>query len=145
MPASTTSAPTAIRWWHRFFGGRHDLPHGLSDAWAVVPGPGPRTEVAIGPPGVFLLDHRRTRPRDLARHAGGLSGRLTAALGQCVTVHGVLVEDAVRPVRAEQPDNVTIVTTVVLGPWLESHPAAFDDRDLRVVVRAARGAAGRTG
>ena len=107
-------------------------------AWQVVDGPHPRTEVAVGPPGVFLLDHRRTRARDVARHAGDLSGRLTAALGQCVTVHGVLVEEAVRPVRADQPDGVTVVTSIVLGPWLTSHPPAFDERQLRVLSRTVR-------
>lgn len=136
MSARTSSPRT--RWWHRLVGTASDRPHGLDDAWQVVEGPHPRTEVAVGPPGVFLLDHRRTRPRDVARHAGDLSGRLTAALGQCVTVHGVIVEEAVRPVRADQPDGVTVVTSIVLGPWLTSHPSAFDERQLRVLSRTVR-------
>lgn len=136
MSARTSSPRT--RWWHRLVGTTSDQPHGLDDAWQVVDGPHPRTEVAVGPPGVFLLDHRRTRARDVARHAGDLSGRLTAALGQCVTVHGVLVEEAVRPVRADQPDGVTVVTSIVLGPWLTSHPPAFDERQLRVLSRTVR-------
>lgn len=143
--SASTSTPTATRWWQRLFGATSQLPHGLSDTWTVVDGPGSRTEVAVGPAGVFLLDHRHTRPHDVARHAGDLSGQLTAALGQCVNVHGVLVEEAVRPVRAEQPDAITIVTSVVLGPWLESHPHAFDEREVRVLVRAVRAAVGRTG
>ena len=130
-----TTAPTR-RWWHRLFGGASDQPYGLPESWHVVPGPGARTEVAVGPGGVFLLDHRRTRPQDLARHAGELSGRLTAALGVCVTVHGVLVEEAVRPVRADQPHGVTVVTSVILGSWLTSHPGTFDERAVRTLVRS---------
>ncbi len=130
-----TTAPTR-RWWHRLFGSASDQPYGLPETWYVVPGPGVRTEVAVGPGGVFLLDHRRTRPQDLARNAGELSGRLTAALGVCVTVHGVLVEEAVRPVRADQPHGVTIVTSVIMGPWLTSHPGTFDERQVRTLARA---------
>lgn len=132
------SAPSARRWLQRLFGAQSDQPYGLSDDWAVIEGPGRRTEVAIGPGGVFLLDHRHTRPRDVARHAGDLSGHLTAALGHCVSVHGVLVEEAERAVRADQPHGVTIVTSIVLGPWLESHPRAFDEREVHKLARALR-------
>lgn len=135
MSVQTTAPPR--RWWQRLLGSGPDQPYGLPETWHVVPGPQPRTEVAVGPGGVFLLDHRRTRPRDLARHAGDLSGRLTAALGVCVSVHGVLVEEAVRPVRADQPHGITIVTSVILGPWLTSHPGAWDDRQVRMLARAA--------
>ena len=138
MPADS-SEPAPRRWWHRLFGaGPTAQPHGLPDDWHVVDGPAPRTEIAVGPGGVFLLDHRRTRPEQLARDAGALSGRLTAALGHCVTVQGVLVEEADRSVRADQPDGVTVVTSIVVGPWLASHPRAFDDRDIRTMVRAVR-------
>lgn len=133
-----TSVPSSRRWWHRLFGGSGDQPYGLPDAWTVVDGGAPRTEVAVGPGGVFLLDHRRSRPDDVVRAAGGLSGRLTAALGHCVRVQGVLVETAGRPVRADQPAGVTIVTEVVLGAWLESHPRAFDDREVRMLLGALR-------
>lgn len=135
MSVQTTAPPR--RWWHRLLGSGTDQSYGLPETWHVVPGPQPRTEVAVGPGGVFLLDHRRTRPKDLARHAGELSGRLTAALGVCVAAHGVLVEEAVRPVRADQPHGITIVTSVILGPWLTSHPSAWDDRQVRMLARAA--------
>ncbi len=72
------------------------------------------------------------------RAAGSLSGRLTASLGHCVSVHGVLVETAERPVRADQPNGVTVVTEVVLGAWLESHPRAFDDREVRMLASTLR-------
>lgn len=137
MPAHR-SAPAPRRWWNRLFGAGAHQPHGLPEGWHVVAGPFPGTEVAVGPGGVFLLDHRRTRPAELARHVGDLSGRLTAALGHLVTVHGVLVEEADRAVRAEQPPGVTVVTAVVLGPWLTSHPRAFDDREVRTLARAIR-------
>lgn len=106
----------------------------------------PRTEVVVGPGGAFLLDHRRTRLTTLARMAGEVSGRLTARLGSCVSVHGVLVEEAQRPVRADQPAGVTIVTSVVLGAWLSSHPRVFDERQVRQLASALRpaGAAGTT-
>lgn len=107
----------------------------------VLDGPVPRTEVVVGPGGAFLLDHRRTRLITLARMAGEVSGRLTATLGSCVSVHGVLVEDAERPMRTEQPIGVTIVTTVVLGAWLRSHPPAFDERQVRRLASALRPAA----
>ena len=128
-----TTAPSR-RWWQRLFSSSPDTPYGLPETWAVV-GTGNRTEVAVGPGGVFLLDHRRVRPDELARNAGDLSGRLTAALGQCVTVQGVLVEEAVRPVRADQPNGVTIVTSVILGPWLTSHPTTYDERQIRTLAR----------
>jgi hypothetical protein len=131
------SVPGARRWWQRLFPSGDERPHGLSEAWIVLDGPQPRTEVAVGPGGVFLLDFRRSRPRDVARRAGDLSGRLTTALGHCVTVHGVVVEEVERTLRADQPHGVTIVTEVVLGPWLESHPRAYDARDVRTLARAA--------
>lgn len=137
MPAHS-SAPASRRWWHRLFGASTTRPYGLPDDWHVADGPAPRTEVAVGPGGVFLLDRRRTRPDQLAQDAGRLSGRLTAALGHCVTVQGVLVEEVDRAVRADQPDGVTVVTAVVLGPWLASHPRAFDERDIRTLLRAVR-------
>lgn len=133
-----TSAPASRRWWHRLFGGSGDQPYGLTDGWTVVDGAAPRTEIAVGQGGVFLLDHRRSRPEDVARAAGDLSGRLTASLGHCVRVQGVLVESAERPVRADQPAGVTIVTEVVLGAWLESHPRAFDDREVRMLLGTLR-------
>lgn len=138
MSVHTTAS--SRRWWQRLFGTTSDQPYGLPPAWHVVPGPGAHTEVAVGPGGVFLLDHRRTRPQDLARAAGELSGRLTAALGECVTVHGVLVEEAVRPVRADQPHGVTIVTSIIMGPWLTSHPTTFDERQVRTLARAVSSA-----
>ena len=138
MSVNTTTAPTR-RWWQRLFGSASDRPYGLPESWVVV-GAGNRTEVAVGPGGVFLLDHRRLRPEELARNAGDLSGRLTAALGQCVTVQGVLVEEAVRPVRADQPNGVTIVTSIIMGPWLKSHPTTFDERQVRTLARAVAGA-----
>lgn len=135
--ASHRSAPASRRWWHRLFGaGGPDRPYGLPEDWMVVDGPWARTATVAGPGGVFLLDHRRSRPDDVARLAGDLSGRLTTALGRCVSVHGVLVEEAERPVRANQPRNVTVVTSIVLGPWLESHPRAYDPREVRILARA---------
>lgn len=136
-PMAVRTAPPR-RWWHRLLGSGEENPHGLTDAWVVAPGPAPRTEVAIGPCGAFLLDHRRSRPRDVARMAGDLSGRLTARLGSCVTVHPVLVEEAQRPVRTDQPHEVTIVTGIVLGPWLMSHPTTFDERQVRRLGGALR-------
>lgn len=133
-----TSTPTARRWWQRLFSTDGEQPYGLSDEWTVLEGPEPRTEVAVGPGGVFLLDHRRSRPRDVAGHTRELSGRLTAALGQCINAYGVLVEPAERAVRTDQPPGVTIVTSIVLGPWLMSHPRAFDDRDVHMLARAVR-------
>lgn len=126
------------RWWQRLLTSDADQPYGLPDAWVVVPGPLPRTEIVVGPGGAFLLDHRRTRLTALARMAGEVSGRLTARLGSCVSVHGVLVEEAQRPVRVDQPAGVTIVTTVVLGAWLRSHPPAFDERQVRRLAAALR-------
>lgn len=140
-----SSASSSPRWWRRLLGGTGDRPYGLPDGWAVVDGGTPRTEVAVGPGGAFLLDHRRSRPADVVRAAGDLSGRLTAALGHCVRVQGVLVESAERPVRADQPAGVTIVTEVVLGAWLESHPRAFDEREVRVLLGALRPASVSTG
>lgn len=128
------------RWWQRLLGSQPDdaQPYGLPDAWTVVHGPAPRTEVAIGPGGTFLLDHRRTPASTVAQMAAELSGRLTAELGTCVNVHGVLVEDAERAVRTDQPAGVTIVTTVVLGAWLTSHASAFDERQVTRLARAVQ-------
>ncbi len=126
------------RWWQRLLASDEEQPYGLTDDWVVVPGPVPRTEVVVGPGGAFLLDHRRTRLTTLARMAGEVSGRLTARLGSCVSVHGVLVEEAQRPVRADQPAGVTIVTAVVLGAWLRSHPRVFDERQVRQLASALR-------
>lgn len=126
------------RWWQRLLGSDDEQSYGLSDDWVVVQGPLPRTEVVVGPGGAFLLDHRRTRLTTLARMAGEVSGRLTARLGSCVNVHGVLVEEAQRPVRADQPSGVTIVTAVVLGAWLRSHPRVFDARQVAQLAAALR-------
>ncbi len=104
----------------------------------MVDGPAPRTEIAIGPGGAFLLDHRRTSASSVARTAGEVSGRLTAQLASCVNVHGVLVEDAERSVRTDQPAGVTIVTTVVLGAWLDSHPRVFDERQISRLAATLR-------
>lgn len=135
MPVRTSSSR---RWWQRLLGSDADQAYGLPDAWVVVDGPTPRTEVAIGPGGTFLLDHRRTPASSVARMAGKLSAQLTAQLGSCVNVHGVLVEDAERAVRTDQPAGVTIVTSVVLGAWLTSHPPAFDERQVARLTRALR-------
>lgn len=136
MPVRTPSS--SRRWWHRLLGSGDGQPYGLPDSWIVVDGPAPRTEIAIGPGGAFLLDHRRTSPSSVARMAGETSGRLTARLGSCVNVQGVLVEEAQRAVRTDQPAGVTIVTTVVLGAWLHSHPRVFDERQVSQLASALR-------
>lgn len=146
MSAWTTpsASPTsARRWWQRL---GHALtgPYGLGDDWTVLPGPSAQTEVVLGPGGTFLLDHRRSAPKEVARLAGDLSGHLTASLGTCVTVQPVLVETPDRPVRTEQPAPTTVVTTAVLGAWLRSHPPAWDTRELsqlRGALRSVSGAA----
>lgn len=135
---SVRTSSSSRRWWQRLLGSDTGQPHGLPDSWVVVDGPAPRTEVAIGPGGAFLLDHRRTSASSVARMAGQISGRLTAQLGSCVIVHGVLVEDAERAVRTDQPAGVTIVTTVVLGAWLSSHPTVFDERQVSRLARILR-------
>lgn len=136
MPVRTPSP--SRRWWHRLLGSGDGQAYGLPDSWVVADGPAPRTEIAVGPGGAFLLDHRRTSPVSVARMAGDVSGRLTARLGACVNVHGVLVEDAQRAVRTDQPAGVTIVTTVVLGAWLSSHPRVFDERQVSQLASALR-------
>lgn len=136
MPVRTPSSTR--RWWHRLLGSGDGQPYGLPDSWVLVDGPAPRAEIAIGPGGVFLLEHRRSSPTSVARMAGELSGRLTARLATCVNVHGVLVEDAEWAVRTDQPAGVTIVTTVVLGAWLDSHPKVFDERQVSQLASALR-------
>lgn len=136
MPARTST--DTRRWWQRLLGADTGQPYGLPDAWVVVDGPASRTEIAIGPGGAFLLDHRRSSASSVARMAGEVSGRLTAQLATCVVVHGVLVEDAERAVRTDQPAGVTIVTTVVLGAWLASHPRVFDERQVSRLAQALR-------
>lgn len=138
MPAHTSSSSSPRRWWRRLLVRDDGQPYGLPEPWVVVEGPVARTEMVIGPGGAFLLDHRRTSASSVARVAGEVSGRLTAQLGSCVNVHGVLVEDADRGVRTDQPAGVTIVTSVVLGAWLSSHPTVFDERQVSCLARALR-------
>ena len=38
----------------------------------------------------------------------------------------------------DQPAGVTIVTAVVLGAWLRSHPRVFDERQVRRLAAALR-------
>lgn len=125
---SELSTGTVGSWWRRLVL-RHQGPYGLDDAWAVVPGPAASTEFAVGPPGVFLLDHRHVRAAESARTARECGAQLTALLGTCVMVTPVQVDHGTT-VRAQQPTAATVVSEVVLGDWLASHPSAHDVRAL---------------
>lgn len=125
---SALSTGTVGGWWRRLVL-RHQGPYGLDDGWAVVPGPTASTEFAVGPPGVFLLDHRHVRAAETARTARGCGARLTALLGTCIMVTPVQVDHG-GIVRTHQPEAATVVSEIVLGDWLISHPAAHDVRTL---------------
>ena len=69
--------------------------------------------------------------------AARLAGWLTSRMGRPVSVHGVLVVPPTDPQPLDQPMDVTIVSSAVLGAWLRSHPRAWNERELVGLVRAA--------
>lgn len=128
---------SSATWWRRLTS-RHQGQgqYGLSSDWTVVDGPTVGTEFAVGPGGAFLLDRRRVAPRETARIATEFAGHLTARTGTYVTVHPVIVEDNAHHLRTDQPHDATIVTPIVLGNWLASHPTAFDLRQVTALRHA---------
>lgn len=112
--------------------------------WRAVSEPAGTGRITVGPGGVYLLrrgglEVSPSSPRlaDAARAAALLSNRLTAAAGEPVIVHPVLVVEA-DVQTADQPAGVTVVAGGVLHRWLRTQPTVVPvDRQARL-SRAAR-------
>ena len=123
---------------------RHDIPNKYGN-W---------DHVAVGPPGVFMIDSKRLRGKISVGDDGLSSGRIRfngktfrgAALGLrralsaeadgCPIVQAVIAVWGDFPAKPYEENRVVYTNASGLADWLESRPAVIDD-DRRVALTAA--------
>jgi hypothetical protein len=127
---------------------RHDIPNAYGN-W---------DHVAIGPPGVFMIETKRLDGRRIKIEQGGglssgrlhfnsktflgasagLRGALLREAGQCPWVQAVVAVWGDFPAQAQEMDRVVYLGGSGLVGWLEGRPARMDD-DQRASLVAALG------
>jgi hypothetical protein len=94
--------------------------------------------VSVNPRGVFVSGHWQPYVRNSAHEAERASRLLTAACGVPVPVRGVVVVLAERFSVKRRPDEVTVLRSTELKPWLKQRPAVLDAQTVAAVYAQAR-------
>jgi Nuclease-related domain len=124
---------------------RHDIPNAYGN-W---------DHVAVGPPGVFMIETKRLRGRVEAKGGGLSSGRMhfksgtflgasaglkdaiAAEAGRCPFVQAVVTVWGDFPPEPQEKERVVYLHGARLVDWLEARPVAIDDDWYRVSLARA--------